>query len=198
MRKAPELIGQGALALPGFGELWLMWTEVGLAVVGLPSREPGSLEQELADRGWQPPERCEVPAQYAEPLLAFVSGQGVDPASVPVDLFGTDFQLRVWQALREIPMGRVRSYAGVAADVGSPRAMRAVGMANRANPVPIVVPCHRVVESGCRLGGYTGGLDTKRKLLELEGVRVDAGKVIPGQLEIWDLLKPADSVRGTK
>ena len=61
-------------------------------------------------------------------------------------------------------------------------------MANAANSIAIVVPCHRVVESGLRLGGYSGGLALKRHLLELEGVRVDAGKVIPGQLELWDRL----------
>jgi methylated-DNA-[protein]-cysteine S-methyltransferase len=67
--------------------------------------------------------------------------------------------------------------------------MRAVGMASGNNPVAIVVPCHRVVETKLRLGGYSGGLPMKRKLLALEGVRVESGRVIPGQLELWDRLE---------
>lgn len=183
------LVGQGMLFLPGVGDVWLVWSDEGLVVLALPSRAPGEVEADLADRGLSPPPLADVPAQYAEPLLAYAQGADIDPAMLPVDLRGTAFQVRVWQALRRIPRGAVRSYAGIATDVGSPRGMRAVGMANAANPVAIVVPCHRVVESKFRLGGYTGGLDIKRHLLELEGVRVDAGKVIPGQLELWDRLE---------
>jgi O-6-methylguanine DNA methyltransferase len=87
---------------------------------------------------------------------------------LPLDLRGTEFQLSVWCALRQIPFGETRSYAEVARAIGSPRAVRAVGAANGSNPVPIIVPCHRVVASGGGLGGYGGGLDLKRKLLDLE------------------------------
>lgn len=182
------LLGQGLLHLSGLGDLWLVWSETGLVTLGLPTRVPGEIEAEMADRGLVPPPNADVPALYADLLLAYAAGEPVDPTSLPVDLRGTPFQIRVWQALRRIPRGQVRSYAGIAADVGSPRGMRAVGMANGANPIAIVVPCHRVVERGLGLGGYTGGLAIKRWLLELEGVRVDAGKVIPGQLELWDRL----------
>lgn len=182
------LVGQGMLALPGIGDVWLVWSERGLVVLALPHHVPDEIEQDLVDRGLAPPPLADVPGEYAEPLLAYAAGEPVDPATLPVDLYGTPFQVRVWEALRRIPRGSVRSYAGIAADVESPRAMRAVGMANSANPIAIVVPCHRVVERGLRLGGYTGGLAMKRKLLALEGVRVDAGKVIPGQLELWDRL----------
>ena len=82
---------------------------------------------------------------------------------------GTPFQLSVWQTLAEIPYGETITYAELARRVGRPGAFRAVGQANGANPLPIVVPCHRVVAAGGRLGGYGGGLDTKRRLLELEG-----------------------------
>ena len=182
------LLGQGLLDLPGIGDLWLVWSELGLVTLALPTRVPGEIEAEMVDLGLTPPPIADVPTVYADPLLAYAGGAPIDPATLPVDLRGTPFQIRVWQALRRIPRGQVRSYAGIAADVDSPRAMRAVGMANRRNPIAIVVPCHRVVERGLGLGGYTGGLDVKRKLLELEGVRVDAGKVIPGQLELWDRL----------
>jgi len=89
--------------------------------------------------------------------------------SMPLDLRGTDFQLRCWQALLEIPYGRTISYAELARRVDCPRGFRAVGMANHDNPVAIVVPCHRVLASDGTLGGYGGGLHIKRALLELEG-----------------------------
>ena len=87
----------------------------------------------------------------------------------PLDLRGTDFQLRCWRALLQIPYGETRSYADIAQAVGTPHGFRAVGMANNRNPVAIVVPCHRVIASDGTLCGYGGGLDVKRKLLELEG-----------------------------
>ncbi len=89
--------------------------------------------------------------------------------SLPLDLRGTDFQLRCWRALLAIPYGETRTYAEIAQAVGCPRGFRAVGMANHDNPVAIIVPCHRVIASDGGLGGYGGGLDTKRWLLELEG-----------------------------
>ncbi|HVP42295.1 MAG TPA: methylated-DNA--[protein]-cysteine S-methyltransferase [Terriglobales bacterium] len=89
--------------------------------------------------------------------------------SIPLDLRGTDFQLRCWQALLDIPYGQTITYAELARRVGCPRGFRAVGMANHDNPVAIVVPCHRVLASDGSLGGYGGGLDLKRALLELEG-----------------------------
>ena len=85
-----------------------------------------------------------------------------------LDLRGTEFQRRVWQALLEIPYGQTRSYAEQARAVGAPAAMRAVGTANGSNPCAIVVPCHRVIASGGKLGGYGGGLPLKRRLLALE------------------------------
>ena len=89
--------------------------------------------------------------------------------TVPLDLRGTDFQLRCWNALLDIPYGKTCSYADLARKVGSPRGFRAVGMANHDNPIPIIVPCHRVITSDHKLGGYGGGLDVKEKLLRLEG-----------------------------
>jgi O-6-methylguanine DNA methyltransferase len=87
---------------------------------------------------------------------------------VPLDLRGTPFQLAVWRALLEIPYGETRSYADLARAVRRPRALRAVGAANGANPIPIIVPCHRVIASSGRLGGYGGGLEAKKRLLALE------------------------------
>jgi O-6-methylguanine DNA methyltransferase len=84
-------------------------------------------------------------------------------------LRGTEFQRACWRALLAIPYGETRSYADIAEAVGKPSAFRAVGMANNRNPIAIVVPCHRVIASDGKLCGYGGGLDVKRKLLELEG-----------------------------
>jgi O-6-methylguanine DNA methyltransferase len=87
----------------------------------------------------------------------------------PIDLRGTPFQLQCWSALLNIPYGETRTYADIARAVRKPQAFRAVGMANNRNPIAIVVPCHRVIASDGTLCGYGGGLDVKRKLLELEG-----------------------------
>jgi len=89
---------------------------------------------------------------------------------LPVDLYGTPFQMRVWRELQSIPYGEVRSYKEVARAIGAPKAVRAVGGANNKNPVPILVPCHRVIGSTGSLVGYGGGLSIKEYLLKLEGV----------------------------
>lgn len=91
---------------------------------------------------------------------------------LPFELSGTDFQKSVWLELARIPYGETVSYAELALMVGRPQAYRAVGQANGANPIPIVLPCHRVVASGGGLGGYGGGLPMKRKLLALEGAEI--------------------------
>ncbi|HEY6129531.1 MAG TPA: methylated-DNA--[protein]-cysteine S-methyltransferase [Candidatus Acidoferrum sp.] len=87
---------------------------------------------------------------------------------LPLVLEGTDFQKRVWTALRRIPYGETVSYKQLAESVGSPKAVRAVGAANGANPIPIIVPCHRVIGTDGSLTGFGGGLPLKKKLLELE------------------------------
>lgn len=95
--------------------------------------------------------------------------------TVPLDLRGTEFQLRVWNALVEIPYGETRSYKEVAAAIGAPKAVRAVGAANGRNPAPIFVPCHRVVAASGSLHGFSAGLDLKAKLLAIEGAGAGRG-----------------------
>ena len=87
---------------------------------------------------------------------------------LPLDLRGTPFQLAVWKALLRIPYGETRSYGQLAVELGHAGAARAVGTANGSNPVSIIVPCHRVIAAGGGLGGYGGGLERKRFLLDLE------------------------------
>ena len=107
-------------------------------------------------------------APYAKQLAEYFSGQRRE-FTFPLDLRGTTFQLACWRALLEIPYGETRTYADIARAVGKPQAFRAAGMANNRNPIAIVVPCHRVIASDGTLCGYGGGLDVKRRLLELEG-----------------------------
>ncbi|MGL4594825.1 MAG: methylated-DNA--[protein]-cysteine S-methyltransferase [Thermoguttaceae bacterium] len=87
---------------------------------------------------------------------------------VPIRLRGTDFQHRVWDALQTIPFGETRSYKEIAVQIGNVKAVRAVGMANHCNPIPIIVPCHRVIAANGTLCGYAAGLETKQRLLDHE------------------------------
>ena len=101
-------------------------------------------------------------------LRAYFDGR-LRTFDVPLDMQGTAFQKRVWSELEKIPYGETRSYLQVAIASGTPNAVRAVGAANGANPIPIIVPCHRVIGSSGKLTGYGGGLPLKKRLLELEG-----------------------------
>ena len=106
-------------------------------------------------------------------LAAYFAGT-LHSFDLPLHLQGTPFQLRVWEQLRQIPYGQVISYGELARRVGNPNACRAVGGANRCNPIPIIVPCHRVIAANGTLGGYSGNCDgsaaIKRALLTLEGL----------------------------
>lgn len=113
---------------------------------------------------------------------AYFAGDLRSLDSIDVDTAGTAFQRAVWAALRRIPPGATRSYADVAREVGAPGAVRAVGAANRANPVALVIPCHRVVRTGGALGGYGGGLECKRWLLAHEKAALPAGARLQGVL----------------
>ncbi len=181
MRPAWASMGCGQMDVPAVqARLWAAWTDQGLSCLGWTAAGTSAADV----FGSAHPPELEIPEPYGGTLRAYLAGQSVDPTSLPIDPAGTPFQRRVWEALRRIPRGEVRSYAAVANEIGSPRGMRAVGAANGKNPICIVVPCHRVVEAGMRLGGYTGGLHLKRFLLELEGVKVVGDAVQPGQLEL--------------
>lgn len=100
-------------------------------------------------------------------LKAYFNGKLRD-FDLPLVLNGTDFQLQVWRRLQQIPYGETTSYGALARELGSPEAARAVGLANGSNPIPIIIPCHRVIGSNGDLTGFGGGIPIKRKLLELE------------------------------
>lgn len=177
MPNKPVPTHQAPLTLKRLGEVWLAWNERGLVSLRFGGADVEALEDVR--------ERKHAPTEFSKPLRALDSGKQPDLSQIRVDLGGTEFQQEVWNALRQIPMGRVRTYAGVAADIRRPRATRAVGMANGANALPIVIPCHRVISAGSALGGYSGGLKRKRLLLELEGVEFDGDLVLPGQLALF-------------
>jgi methylated-DNA-[protein]-cysteine S-methyltransferase len=177
----PAVLGAGHLDVPPVSaRLWLRWSDQGL--VSLAWCPAGSSAQSVFGAVNYPTH--EVAEPYGSLLRAYLKGEDVDPVTLPVDLRGTAFQNRVWEALRKVPRGHVRSYAGIANDIGHPRAMRAVGSANGKNEIAIVVPCHRVIAAGMNVGGYTGGVDLKRFLLQLEGVSVVGDHVEPGQLNL--------------
>ncbi len=112
---------------------------------------------------------CETPLlkEAVKQLKSYFAGE-LKEFTLPLEPYGTDFMKRVWAALCEIPYGRTASYGNIAEKIGKPKAARAVGLANNRNPIPIFIPCHRVIGTDGSLTGYRGGLELKRKLLELE------------------------------
>ncbi|MSR24463.1 MAG: methylated-DNA--[protein]-cysteine S-methyltransferase [Nitrospiraceae bacterium] len=151
----------------------------GVCAIVLP--KPSRLEAERALRvqgvssngHLAPPDRLLRDAQTQ--VAAYLAGKR-HTLDFPIDLSaGTSFQRRVWQTALRIPYGRARSYQWIASKVGGTRHARAVGNALGANPVPLIVPCHRVVAKDASLGGFSGGLVVKRKLLDLEGTLKQLG-----------------------
>jgi methylated-DNA-[protein]-cysteine S-methyltransferase len=150
-------------------------TVVGPLLLGGDAQGLSCLEFDGAGEGRQrvaeAPDRAGVLDAVIEELTAYFAGQ-LRAFTVPVVLAGTPFQQRVWAALQRIPYGTTTSYVALARQIGSPGAMRAVGLANGANPVAIVVPCHRVIGADGSLTGFGGGLRIKRTLLDLEQGRL--------------------------
>ena len=130
-----------------------------------------SLSFESSSRAVFPPsdwkQNTAVFQEVMRQLQAYFGGE-LREFQLPLAMAGTEFQLRVWNALRLIPYGETISYAQLAVRVGNSKATRAVGLANGSNPIPIIIPCHRVIGSDGSLTGFGGGLSTKKKLLELE------------------------------
>lgn len=149
------------------GEFIAHYSDRGLAGLDFPSKRKGptgSLNAQLPPqiRGWH---RATTVA-----LQTSLAGRATKHLP-PLDFSrGTEFQRTVWQALQSIPAGQTRSYGEIARLMGRPRAGRAVGGACGTNPIPVLVPCHRVLAANQMLGGFSGGLDWKRRLLEREGI----------------------------
>ena len=120
------------------------------------------------------PPTLPVLARTIKLLDIYFAGGAINFAEVSVQLaYATDFQQQVWNAIQQIPYGELRSYKWIAEQIGKPKAVRAVGNAVGANPVSILIPCHRVIRSNGALGGYGGGIERKRQLLVLEGQDIE-------------------------
>jgi methylated-DNA-[protein]-cysteine S-methyltransferase len=153
-----------------FGPLLVAATPRGLVRVNLPNHDPDGTLEELAER--VSPRLLEAPLRLDDArrqLDLYFEGK-LTEFELPLDWrLSKDFRLRALRAIARIPYGQTRSYTEIATSAGNERAVRAAGTACGANPIPIVVPCHRVLRSGGALGGYGGGLPMKEALLELEG-----------------------------
>ncbi|MBL0387222.1 methylated-DNA--[protein]-cysteine S-methyltransferase [Tumebacillus sp. ITR2] len=154
-----------------FRDLFVAATDRGVCCITLPNESWETLRAWVSKQlpGAELVEDAESLAGVIGELEAYYRGELRVFAS-PLDLRGTEFQREVWQTVAQIPMGETRSYSEIAREIDRPRAVRAVGAANGANPVPILVPCHRVIGSSGHLTGYRGGLPMKKELLTLEGL----------------------------
>jgi len=152
------------------GELKLIASDKGLAAILWENDDPGRVRLGMATEDSKHPVLLESERQlkdyFADRRTVF---------DLPLDFTGTDFQKKVWRALLTIPFGETRSYSQIARQIGSPKAVRAVGAANGKNPLSIVAPCHRVIGANGKLTGFAGGLEAKACLLDLESKK---GKLI--------------------
>lgn len=145
------------------GRLKLVATDTALVAVIWDNENPKRVRQaELVEQPDHP-----ILLNTQQQLNEYFQGQRQN-FELPLDFEGTEFQKKVWQALLGIPFGETRSYRQIAEQVGSPKAVRAVGAANGQNPISIIAPCHRVIGSSGKLVGFAGGLDNKQILLKLE------------------------------
>ena len=148
------------------GDLLLAGDDDGLSMIGFPK---GKMRRD-PEPDWIFNEQPFAEARRQ--LDEYFAGDRKD-FDLPLHLSGTDFQVQVLEELQQIPYGETTSYGAIAKRIGRPKAMRAVGAANGRNPIPIVIPCHRVIGSGGDLTGFGGGLDTKAALLRLEAEHGD-------------------------
>ena len=183
---APPSVGFGALVAAGLadhyapietplGRAFVAWNGRGVSWVGM-AEDGAEFENRFRSTVGRPIERADaVPERLASAIQRRLDGDRHN--SIPLDLRGhTPFEVMVWMKALEIPRGEVRPYGWIAAEIGKPRAVRAVGTALAHNPVPLVVPCHRVVRSDGMIGQYSmGGPSAKRRILAAEGL--DAGRL---------------------
>jgi O-6-methylguanine DNA methyltransferase len=153
------------------GKFIARYSEKGLAELNFP---PVGRASSRAAKKEIIPAKIRAWHRLTEAALKKILGGGEPKKFPPLDMAGTEFQKSVWNALRKISLGKTKSYGEIAQAIGRPKAVRAVGGACGANPVPVLVPCHRVLAANRKLGGFSGGLDWKRSLLKREGVKYGA------------------------
>jgi methylated-DNA-[protein]-cysteine S-methyltransferase len=171
-----------------FGTCGIAWCDGGLTRLQLPERDVSATERRLAPHGALAKTGEEPPwVQWAiVALQRYFVGRAVDFSGILVDLERCSaFHQRIYAALREVSWGTTTTYGTLAAEVGAPDAARAIGQAMGRNPVPIIIPCHRVLASGGKIGGFSapGGATTKERLLDLEGVKRTATPPLLALLE---------------
>jgi methylated-DNA-[protein]-cysteine S-methyltransferase len=167
------------------GACGVAWSRHGVTRLQLPEADASATERRLSARAAKASEAAPTAIdQMIADIQGYMTGRNVDFAAVAIDLTTVDsFRLKVYKAARAIPWGQTVSYGELAQRTGFPDGARAVGQALSRNPVPIIIPCHRVLAKGGRVGGFSapGGIFTKERLLALEGVRVEAGTpLLPG------------------
>ncbi len=162
-----------------FGLMRCASTDQGLAYVQLPRASGRGFDgwQRRHLGGAQLKEAWEPNRKAVRQIIEYLNGKRVD-FDLPLDLRATEFQHRVYEALQQVPYGETRTYTDIAKAIGQAKAVRAVGTANGANPISLVVPCHRIVAAGGKLGGYGGGLPLKKKLLAMEHGKPQAGDLL--------------------
>lgn len=151
------------------GRVLVAATERGVCFVDLGARDADLTRRLLGEFPFAEFERIRSgkTVEWSRAIVDYLRGESKE-IDVPLDVSGSQFQRRVWAALRRIPRGETRSYSEIARGIGVPQGARAVAQACAANPVPVVTPCHRVIEKSGRLGGYARGIRRKRQLLRLE------------------------------
>jgi methylated-DNA-[protein]-cysteine S-methyltransferase len=167
------------------GPCGVAWSELGVTALQLPEVDASATEKRLRARAAKASQAAPAGIdQLIAEVRDYMTGRKIDFAAVALDLTNVEaFQRAVYDAARAVPWGRTVSYGELARQTGSPGAARAVGHALSRNPVPIIIPCHRVLAKGRRVGGFSahGGTFTKERLLALEGVRLEAGTpLLPG------------------
>ena len=151
------------------GKIHLALTEKGLFEIGIRDSEKRFLKSLQKVYNIKPVKDSAAFKDIVKLLKRYLKGERLK-IDIPFDLKGTHFEKRVWKALLKIPYGKTKSYGEIAKEIGLPNGARAVGNACGKNPIPIIIPCHRVIAGNGGLGGYTGGIGIKKRLLRIEGV----------------------------
>ena len=181
------------------GACGIAWTERGLTRVQLPEADRRATKRRLCARSGAEPcaTRTEPITQAIDVLRRYATGERVDFSGIVLDLDGLpEFHRRIYAAAREVGWGETATYGALARQVGEPGAARAVGQAMGRNPLPLIIPCHRVLAAGNKIGGFSafGGAVTKERLLALEGVHLNGGTpLLPGLLPALVSRRPSRS-----
>lgn len=182
-RRAKMALMYSTTFATALGEFALIWTDHGVRRVYLPGGEPTEIAERMAKLGAKPAEPDRAMAAVLDQVEDYADGQEVDFSAVRLDLTGVpDFHRRCYDILLTIGWGKTTTYGDMARQLGDVGLSRAVGQAMGANPIPLIIPCHRVLAAGNGAGGFSapGGTSSKRAMLALEGVSMGAP---PGQMQ---------------